>query len=409
MLTVFRLGGLLALLAGAMLVLIGLPKSIGVGRDFHLVDAKLQGQDFLAAVQQLKPDEIAAFETRETQAFLAEPLDMVAMQNMLLLAGLRKDAAKQEQLALLLPRFSKRNVSVQMAAANIMLGKQDYDGGLLEMDAMLKAHPEVGADVYPLFVALAAQKAGVKALARVLVQNPPWRWDFIRHAITADSEAQSAYSILAAVRQEKGEVQTYEVRQLVATLVRAGKIDKAYFIWLDFLKDDDLRLVRSVFDGDFDRDSQNMQFDWTITPRKNARIAIENRRGSAVNRNLVLDFAADKGVFANVKQLLVLSPGNYAMSLEYMGQNLKTEKGLVWILRCASGTVLGRSGEFKTSGPWAQYAFDFKVPEEACPTQSLSLESSSRAVLDTPIAGQMYFDSIKIQAPATPEKVQTQE
>jgi hypothetical protein len=396
-----RLGGLLLVFAGAVFSLTALPAALTGKRDFYLVDPKLEGQDFLKAVQQLTPDAVTALENRETQAFQTEPMDITALQNMTLLAGQRKDELKQEQYALLLPRFSKRNVSVQMAAANILLKKQDYAGGMLELDAMLRAHPEVGADVFPLLVAVSVQKTGLQQLAKVLIQDPPWRWPFISHAILADPEAQSAYAILAAIRQDKAEVHVWEIRQLVQTLVRAGKIDKAYFIWLDFLKDDDLRLVQSVYDGDFDRDSQNMLFDWTIVPRKNARIAIENRRGSAINRNLVLDFASDKGAFNNVRQLLVLSPGNYTASVEYMAQNLKTEKGLIWTVRCEkTQALLGKSNEFKTSGPWAQYGFNFIVPEDACATQMLILESASTAVLDTPITGQMYFDSMKIQSAA---------
>jgi hypothetical protein len=405
MLKLLRWAGLLAICAGVLLSLTSLPSFMKGNRDFYLVDSKLEGQAFLDAIEQLKPDAIAAFEARETAAFLAEPLDSVALQNMTLLAGLRKDTELQEKLALFLPRYSRRNVLVQMTAANILVKRQDYAAAMLELDGMLRSHPEVGPEVFPILTSIAAQKEGVKALAKVLVQDPPWRWPFIQKAITSDSEAQAAYGLFAAVRQEKGDVYTYEIRQLVTMLVRAGKIDKAYFIWLDFLKDADLRLVQSVFDGDFDRDSQNMQFDWTIVARKNARIAIENRRGSAVNRNLVLDFAADKGAFNNVKQLLVLSPGNYTMSLEYMAQSLKTEKGLVWAVRCADNKVLGKSVEFKDTGPWAQYSFPFTVPEEACATQLLSLESASTAVLDTPISGQMYFDSIKIQNAATAKEV----
>jgi tetratricopeptide (TPR) repeat protein len=393
----FRVAGLLVVAGLAGIALLALPERMTTQGENNLVEGNLEGDALVKALRALSPQELDALELRETGAFERNPLDVKILQNLALIAGLRNQTHKQEQLALILPLYSKRDIASQLASANILLARGQVDEALDHLDAMLRANPETGPSVFPTIAGLVLQQKGNAKLARLLDSGAHWRRALLDYAINADEEGQAGYEILKSLRKEKLDIKDEELRALVSKLVKSNRIDKAYFVWLDFIATDDLRFVSTVFDGGFDREPKNMIFDWTLTPRQNARIGVENRLGSTVNRNLALEFLSDKGVFANVKQYLRLLGGEYKMTFEYMGKNLKAQQGLIWTLRCINEkSTLGQSQNFFQSGPWANYEFSFVVPEDNCDTQVLTLESASRAALDTQISGQMYFDSIKI-------------
>jgi hypothetical protein len=386
----------LALLGLCGLAYLGLPGSWQGRRDSALVDEKLSGVALQDALKALTRDQINQLVSREISALENVPLETSALQNLAVLYGLRSDQQRQLDIALLVPRFSKRNIGAQLAAATINIGRSQYAAAFVGLDELLRAHPTMGPNVFPTMAGLFVQKKGDVELIGLLKNDPAWRGAFVEYVLQNDRLKNSGYSLLTMLRKEKAEVRVGEVRSLVNAYVKAKEIDQAYFVWLDFLPSEDLHLVQSVFDGSFDREPKNLTFDWTIVPRQNARISIVDRPGSASNRSLMLDFLGDKGDFSNVFQYLMLSPGRYDVTYEFMAQNLKTESGMVWRIRCLSGNELGQGPKAQLSGPWADYKFEIQVPENGCGSQVLVLESSGKASLDTLISGQIYFDTFRI-------------
>jgi hypothetical protein len=392
----------LVLLSLCGLTFLGLPVIWQSKRESSLVDEKLSGAALQAALQALTPDQVNRFVSRELSVLALEPLETTALQNLAVLYGLRGEQERQLDIALLAPRFSKRNIGAQLIAATIKINRTQYADALEGLDELLRAHPAMGPSVFPTMAGLFQQKKGDVELIRVLKNDPAWRGAFVEYVLQNDRYKNSGYSLLTMLRKEKAEVRVGEVRSLVNSFVKAKEIDQAYFVWLDFLPTEDLHLVQSVFDGNFDRDPKNLIFDWTIVFRPNARISVVDRPGSATNQSLLLEFVGDKGQFSNVFQYLMLSPGRYDVTYEFMAQNLKTASGLVWRVRCLSGAELGQGPKSTLSGPWADYKFEIQVPESGCTSQVLGLESSSTAALDTLISGQMYFDTFRIQSKDKP-------
>ncbi len=378
------------------IALLGLPAVLSGKSTSYLVDPKLEGEAISAALKKLSPDQIKELQKREAESLQRDPLNASALRNLILLSGLGDKKETQEQLALQISKYSKRNTASQLVTINILFSRRRFDDALIEVDALLRARPQTTPIILPSLLALAADKDGSVALANMLKTEPPWRAELMQFAVKNDVEGNIPLGILNALRSAKAAVMPSEVTWLIGALITAKKVEKAYFVWLDFLPPEDLRFVERVFDGGFDREPKNSYFDWTIVPRQNARIAIKFRPGTVSNRGLAIDFFDDKGFFLNVSQYLQIAPGKYDLSFEFMAPNLKTEEGLVWALRCDFATVLGKSPKLQKAGPWQTLSFPFEIPETGCNTQVLRLESASTAVLDTRISGQMFFDTIKI-------------
>lgn len=397
---ILSLGMLTLLTAGAMF---GVP-DILQGQDSNfIVDSKFKGKALEAAVQKLNAGQIRNLKQHNIEILEREPFDSNSLKNIILLSSLGSDKKLQEQLALQISKFSKRNIAAQIKTIDILLTRKQFRKALLEADALLRARPQMTKVILPAFMALTADKNGLIALANTLNENPPWRAELILLLIKADREQNAALALLNALRQIKSVPKTEELVWIITALITDKKYDKAYFVWLDSLQQEELRYVGRIFDGGFDREPKNSFFDWTILPRQNARISIVLRPGAVNNRALAVDFYGDKGYFNNIFQYLQIFPGKYEISFEFMAQGLRTEQGLVWESRCIEGGSLGRSQKIQKSGSWQTLTFSIDVPEVGCGTQVLILQSASAAQLDTQISGQVYFDTIQI-IPYAPSK-----
>lgn len=331
-------------------------------------------------------------------AFLARnPLDRPAMANATALLALSDNHERANAMAKLFADTSLRDRAAQLTAINLSLGSKDFEQAVYRLDGLLAAHPDMGDTLFPMLTSILAQPDGQAAAAARLVAKPAWRDAYLQSLAKTDPGMQQSYLALTAIRKAGGEVQERELRPVLEYLFQAKAYDKAYFVWLDFLNDDQLRHVASVYDGEFDLAPKNYLYDWNLYPTANAKVAIVNRPGSSTNRSLLVDFYESKGEFAHVYQYLRLAPGAYTVRFDAMSNGFQSEGGLVWRFYCigdAGGMV--QSAVLRNAGPWANYSFNADVPAQGCAMQLLRLESASKAVLDTKASGQIYFDSMAI-------------
>jgi hypothetical protein len=393
-----RLVGLCFPAALVILAMFCVPDVLRGEKINQIVDSKLEGEAMNAALRELTPSDIANLQKLDIENLVHEPFSASSLKNLILLYGLGSNKQVQEQLALQTSKFSKRNIAGQVETINIMLSRRSFAEALTEADSLVRARPQMTKIIFPALLSLAADKDGLIALASILKLDPPWRAEFVAAALEKDLEGNVALAIFNALRKQKATLNDDEVPLLIRKLVVAKKIEKAYFVWLDFLPTEDLKYVERVFDGGFDREPRSVYFDWTIRPRKNARIKVANTADAAHGRILTIDFFDDKGFFGDLFQYLQISPGKYQISYEHRAQELFAAQGLVWVVTCNDGKVLGRSERMSKSGPWQTDSFSFEIPDTNCESQVVRLESASAAELDTQISGQISFDGIKILA-----------
>jgi hypothetical protein len=364
----------------------------------ELVDATKAGSDPIAALKALNQDEREQLKTREANFFLAEPLDLQALQNMIVLRELDARKAEAEAIALALAAYSRRSVASQLAAVQIELEKKNFASAFSRLDTVLRARPELGKQLHPIFLQATRDETARQALAELLASEPTWRQDFYHYVLEADASGSSAYQLLSGIRRVKGNIRDTEKRAVVLKLLYAKQYDQAYFVWLDLLPQSDLVLVKNVFDGGFVSEPKAMYFDWTIYARKTARVAVGPRDGKPADRVLKLDFFEDEAGGPYVSQWLRLQPGAYSLEFDVLVETLKSETGLIWRLVCVgSGAVVSESAPILEKGPWETRKTTLTVPEDGCATQSLSLENRGRAALDQKLSGRLAFDNIAIK------------
>ena len=372
-------------------------------RDDRLFPAQKDAESMVKAAKALAPVEIDALRQRELDALRSEPLDRGAIHNLSILESLKGKDKKSQELSLLLAKLSLRDVASQLTAINILSTKQDFEALLYHADGLLRADPELSVQILPALLSTLAKDGGSDALANILAKEPPWRAELFNLVLENDPSGVRGYQLLTALKNKTPGVRDEEIKLLIGKLIASKDWDRAYFIFLDFLSDTELLAVGSIFDGKFNFEPRNLGFSWTISQRKNATMRIENKPGSSNELALMLDFYEDIGAFANVQQLVRLTPGRHEISFDAMASNLKTEGGLLWQINCVGETdSSAQSAVLRDSSEWVRTKFQFDVPAEGCPVQRLMLVSANSSNLDTKITGKLYFDDFTVVEVATP-------
>ena len=346
----------------------------------------------------ISPEQRKLLIAREQKHLRVEPLDRNSLVNLAVLLGLEGRNDESNAVALRAANRSLRDVAGQATAINISLGEKNYQDALMRIDAVLRAHPELSKNFFPIVFAAAGMKDATGFVTDILAKEPTWRADFMGFAAQQTDQTNIFYGLLTSMRDKKVDVRDAEIRSYLMRLIDRKQFETAYFVWLDFLSPNELRKTGLIFDGGFVFDPRNLFFDWNLLASSNVEISVLPRAGKANDRALRLDFANLKGPFFGTYQFLRLDSGVFDLSAEYMATALKTPVGMMWRITCAEdSSIIGQGPKISSSTPWVSYAMTFTVPAENCATQVLGLTWSSSAALDQVISGQIWFDEFKLK------------
>ena len=380
---------LLTAVTGTVHTLLGTPQSP--------IPSGFSEQQLLKYFSNLDEAGIAEIETYAIEKLEHNALDTEAPHLLGIVAGLRKDVGRQEEIALNVARYSLRDPSTQLTAANISLARRSYADALYHLDGLLRARPELGPSFFPAMASLIMQDDAVPHVARVVGMDPAWRKSLLQHLIAMPDGWRIVYRLFSTMKKSGAGPTEAERRLVIGQLIKDKQHEQAYFVWLDFLGPEELQRVLQIYDGGFDLAPQNLFFDWNIRPARNMTAEVVTRPGSSINRNLKLDLYAFKDAFANVFQYLRLLPGKYDLLYDVMAESMDAPKGLTWRIRCVeSQAVLAESSAVQASIPWTHIITPFVVPEQGCNTQQLKLESVAKSGLDTAVTGILHFDDVRI-------------
>ncbi len=352
-----------------------------------------------AAVELKKylPDQIKNLIARERGKLAAEPLDRASLLNLAVLFELNGEKDISNQVAVLAANRSLRDLAAQSAALNLSLNKSDYVDAMRRIDGLLRSRPEFSSKIYPTLLAIIAKPAGLDSVVNELINEPPWRTDFMDFAAKQTNQTASFYSIISGLRSKKADVFDRELGSYLTNLISAKAYETAYFVWLDFLSPNELSKVGLIFDGNFDVKARSLYFGWNFDAAPNTDLSIAVRPGTAADQSLKLNFLSAKKSFGVVSQNLRLDVGRYRLSAESYANRLQSSGGLMWRILCTeTGLTLGDSPKFLSPSPWQEFVIEFEVPADQCGTQTLKLIWGSPAELDQVVSGQIYFDNFEI-------------
>ena len=352
--------------------------------------------------------EAAATDLSDAQATLissaavaGDPLDARAIRVLAQFV----DAAGDQQRAAALYGVSAR-LSVRESFAVYWLLKQaadanDYRSVAVHADTLLRTNTVAEREAVAILARVAERPNGLVAVSELLAQSPPWRVNFFNAVTASITDARTPLQLLQNLAKTAHPPTDKEVNPYLDFLVSKGFHELAYYTWLQFMPPEQLSGIGLLINGDFLRTSTGSPFDWRFAMGRGAISDVLRRKERPTQNSLYLELGPGRVEFS-VRQLLLLSPGNYRVSGETMGK-LTGKSGVRWRVGCADAQVLGESEQFNgIFTTWTPFDFSFVVPAEKCRSQYLLLAPDARSASEQLISGKVEFSSlaIKLVAPA---------
>lgn len=266
-------------------------------------------------------------------------------------------------------------------------------------DLILRVQPELGSLEFPLLVQLAAVPEVQGALTEVLLRQPPWRQSFVATLCRDAADSKAIAPMMARLRAGEAGLSEGELAAWLERLVKDGQWGQAYLTWASWLPATQRPGLGNVFDGGFELDPANLGFGWRFDRVSGAYLERLGTQGAGGQRALRVAFDDQRVAFRHVRQMLALPPGDYRLIGRSKADGLRSERGLVWTLRChADGRELGQSEPVRGVTPWRSFRVNFTVPAHDCGGQWLELSVPARIAAERRIGGQAWFDDLRIAA-----------
>ena len=270
-----------------------------------------------------------------------------------------------------------RSLPVRYFLADHYLQRGAVNRGLAEIGVLARLAPDGVANLAP-YVATFAQDRGSWRHVRALFRAQPALEDATLRALARDPR--NADLVIALAGPARRNAKSVWLPDLLTSLVNAGQFAKARAAWAK-VSQVSLDSRTLLYDPEFKRKDAPPPFNWSLT---SSGIGLTDRqRGGGLR---VIFYGREDGVLA--KQLLVLPPGQYRLSMKAAGNTARVAS-LVWTVACAStnATVASRSLYSTIENDWL-----FTVPR-GCPAQWLQLVGSSS---DMPRQSELTVRSVNL-------------
>ena len=282
-------------------------------------------------------------------------------------------------------------------SAVFWLARQRPDLALARWDMLLRNRPKVGELLYPVLLRW-AENIEDRALLRPLLAHPPPWWDrFFAYATTQSTHLETVI-FLYRNRERGGKLpEATEQKAYLERLWREEHWLEAYLTWLGGLDENQQRGLANLYNGGFELPVTGIGFDWWILAPRGALVEVRET-GGAHGAALHVAFDGQRVHFQHVRQPLYLRPGHYRLQGRVRPENLRTERGIHWAVRCVASEdrLLTEDLLFVGSSDWRSFSQDFRIPETGCPVQWLRLELEGQAALDFEVRGGIWFDDLAI-------------
>lgn len=234
------------------------------------------------------------------------------------------------------------------------------------LDEALKIQPELTARYMPAFAQALQNPETIPAFQTMLVSHPAWEsafWDAAAGNKASLPNAEFLRGRILAGPEKLGPTDT----MLVAAFIAAGRVDLAlnYGKSLPSIADDRDNLVRNAT---FSYIPVLPPVDWELINDGRIGAAIDESRGT-------LEVNAQPGASGTVaRQLIALSPGNYALLIKLGQQDVARGSEISVQLRCAE---TGKTDDVVTERLTGDLNRSFAIAENGCRYFWLNLDFSA--------------------------------
>lgn len=325
-------------------------------------------------------------------ALKSSPLDDRAIG----LIGLDTDRENNHALASRLMhvagRRSWRSPIVQAWLFSYELGQKRYTAALEHLDALLRLTEDQPGPFFPIAASFTSQRDASAALSEYLGRSPPWRTWLLEN-------------LAVRLRSRENLIRVFEDLQRTA----APPIEAETASLLDrLIKDHEYILAREIagklqagsrsdawlYNADFSRPPNGSPFNWRMADRPGVDVGIvKNPDGTNALR---LDFAG-RVPLVDVRQIIMLPPGGWSLSGKLRASGLQSDMGVGWRIACAENDRPLTQPELEVGNfDWRQFSVSFRVPEEGCQAQQLTIVHPARVASEEVIRGQVWYRDLQI-------------
>ena len=282
-------------------------------------------------------------------------------------------------------------------SADFWLRQGQWDRVLARWSNLLLNRPENAKQLFPVLLRVAEDPASRPLLQSFLEQPPAWWLQFFSYTAQKAQSPETVLSIYQARRRRGDPLDNAEQQAYLGRLLRDKRWLDAYLAWLNGLDDRQLTVLGNIYNGSFELPLTSVGFDWRVFPLRGVVVETAQTYGTRGDKALHINFNGQRAQFRHVLQYLFLEPGQYRLRGWVRVDQLRTERGLRWTVRCAPDQpVLVASELFLGSDDWRLFGVEFTVPERDCMAQVLRLELEGRAALDFEVEGDIWFDDLSI-------------
>ncbi|MET0195151.1 MAG: hypothetical protein ABW200_17460 [Hyphomicrobiaceae bacterium] len=330
-------------------------------------------------------------------ALAQDPMNARALR----ILGQVADAASEEAAASkLMQAAAQRSRRESVAIFWLMresFEQKDFATAVQHADVLLRTRPQVAPQVTPTLARIAEHKDASSELRQMLATNPPWRASFFSTLMRNITDARTPLDLLLSLKDTPTPPTSAELREYLALLMRNQFHELAYYVWLQFLPQEQLASAGLLFNGDFESRPSGLPFDWVITAGSGVTIDLARRPDDAGQRALLVEFGHGRADFRGVAQYVMLAPGSYVLKGQYRGQ-LVGRRGLEWRINCA-GAELPIAKTAMVTGvvpAWTEFSVAFTVPDADCRAQQVRLALDARSASEQLVTGSIWYDKLQI-------------
>jgi hypothetical protein len=212
-------------------------------------------------------------------------------------------------------------------------------------------------------------------------------------------DARTVFMVLQGLKESPNPPTAKDISAYLAFLVAHKFYDFAYYVWLQFLPEDQLNQLGLLNNGTFETPLAGGPFDWTLAQGAGSTVKIEETH-EAGGHALFVEFGLGRINFGGVRQVVVLGPGHYKLSGKYKGE-MRAVRGLEWRIECLAkpGKPLAATDMFtREAYGWTPFELDFEVPAENCVGQQVALVLNARLQSERILSGSLWFDDLTVAA-----------
>ncbi len=311
------------------------------------------------------------------------------------------EAANDAQSAYTLYRIAGRHLPRDLPTRtwlfNHHIGAGDAVAAMHDLDLMLRARPQLIPALTEILVGVATRPETQPAFVAVLAAAPPWRASVLPMLVQNAPDVDAMGRMLGALRAQAAGIDASIQDHWIERLIRERRYADAYVQWASALPVAQREVIGNVFNGGFDLPLSDSGFDWRTEAVPGARFELQNGESADSGSALRISFDDQRVAFNHLKQLLLLAAGRYRLDGRVLLEELRSERGLIWELRCAEDLrVIAQGAPLRGSAAWQDFAIDIDVPRQACAGQWLQLVLPARVASERRIAGSIVFDGLRI-------------